>query len=118
MTGGPHNSLPPMPTVHHTAPVEVMQHVVQEPENWELVTPIGGANSINSSANLAQVSKVDGVDLMTRVVIPSVLALMSTILSYKATNMYFAKAAAGGRPVNQALAQTDSVMYEMYDIDY
>lgn len=72
-------------------------------------------HSTDASANLAQVSNNDRVNVLTRLVIPSVLAVISTILSYKVTNIYFAEAAAGGAGRPQALAQIDS---DMFDIDY
>lgn len=78
-------------------------------------TPLHHIVTPDAAANLAQVSGADGKEVLTRVIIPSVLALLSTILSYTATNLYFADAAAGGQPVNQALAQIDS---DMYDIEY
>ena len=120
LMGGTHG-IPPKPKVMTDIATPVLQHF-EEPVVMRAtvhhVSPAvvhHGAKSIDGGMNLAQVSGGDGLTVLTRVVIPSVLALLSTILSYKATNLYFADAAAGGRPLNQALAQTDS---DMYDIDY
>ena len=107
MMGGP-GSTPPLPVRKmETAKLVtrqplVMQHAVVHhieplPIKFEKRQDFGGPGSIPDAANLAQVSgSGDGLTVLTRLVIPSVLALVSTIVSYNATNMYFAKAAAGG----------------------